>query len=69
MHFVKQLQKAHHHRRYTIESSERGWEVRQEQDREVVREACYQDWHRVERAHRAFVIEVNSLRDEGWQEV
>lgn len=67
--FVKKLQKAQHLRRYTIETTSSGWEVRTEQDSEVVRHTHYQDWHRVERARRAFAIEVDSLREAGWREV
>jgi hypothetical protein len=47
--FTKSLRKAQHVRRYTIQTTSNGWEVKQEQDSEVVRQSCYQDWHRVER--------------------
>jgi len=67
--FSKSIRKADRVRRYTIQTTPTGWEVRQEQDSEVVREACYQDWHRVERVQRAFDIEMRSLREEGWTEV
>ncbi len=65
----QELEKAQHVRRYSIQTTSRGWEVKQEQDSQVVRQTCYQDWHRVERARRAFVIEMINLRQEGWQDV
>jgi hypothetical protein len=67
--FTKSLKKAHHVRRYTIQTTPTGWEVKQEQDSQVLRQTCYQDWHRVEWARRAFVIEMINLRQEGWQDV
>ena len=67
--FTKSLKKAQHVRRYSIQITPTGWEVKQEQDSEVVRQRCYQDWHRVERARRAFVVEMTNLRQEGWQDV
>jgi hypothetical protein len=67
--FAKSIQKADQIRRYIIKSTDIGWEVRQEQDSKVVRQACYQDWHRVERARRAFAIEVSALREQGWREL
>jgi len=42
--------------------------VREEQDSHVVRETRYQDWHRVEQARRAFVIEMEHLQENGWEE-
>ncbi len=67
--FARSIRKADHVRRFSIRPAESGWEVREEQDSQVVRQACYQDWHRVEHARRAFVLELSQLRDEGWQEV
>jgi hypothetical protein len=67
--FAKSVRNAHHVRRYVIQSTTSGWEVREEQDSQVVRQSCYQDWHRVERARRAFVLKLSELREEGWQEV
>jgi len=68
--FSKSLRHREHVRRYTIESSSAaGWEVRQEQDSRVVRQAHYTDWHRVERARRAFTIEMRELQSKGWAEV
>jgi hypothetical protein len=67
--FTKSMRNAEHTRHYLIQPTGSGWEVRQENDNRVVRQACYQDWHRVERVRRAFVLEVAALRAEGWQEV
>ena len=46
-------------RRVTIRKSGAGWEVREELGPQLVRAACYTDWHRVERA-----LEI--LRREGY---
>ena len=43
-----------HFERFTVSSSERGWEVREEQDQRIVRTSHYSDWHRVERAVLVF---------------
>jgi hypothetical protein len=67
--FVKSLQKADHIRRYSIQPTSTGWEVREEQDSEIVRHSFYQDWHRVERAMQAFSLKLNVLREEGWRDV
>jgi hypothetical protein len=66
--FAKSIRKANHIRRYIIQPSPVGWEVRQEQDSQVVRQVSYQDWHRVERARRAFVVEMSQLQENGWHE-
>ena len=34
-----------------------GWDVREEHDSHVVKQATYQDWHRVERAMHAFELQ------------
>jgi hypothetical protein len=67
--FVKSLQKADHIRRYSIQPTSTGWEVREEQDSEIVRHSFYQDWHRVERAMQAFSLKLHVLREEGWRDV
>jgi len=67
--FAKIIRNAEHTRRYVIQPSTSGWEVREEQDSRVVRQANYQDWHRVEHARRAFVLEMMHLRANGWQDV
>jgi hypothetical protein len=67
--FVKSLKKADHTRRYTIQATESGWEVREEQDAEILRHTYYQDWHRVERARLGFTLQLDVLRNEGWREI
>jgi len=42
--------------RVTVTRSERGWDVLEVRDNEVVRRVTYTDWHRVERA-----VEVRQL--------
>jgi hypothetical protein len=43
-----------------------GWDVFEEQDRRVVREVHYDDWHRVERQLNVFAMRVEILKNEGW---
>ncbi|MGH9201393.1 MAG: hypothetical protein ACRD2A_09165 [Vicinamibacterales bacterium] len=67
--FARSVRKADQVRRYVIQSTASGWEVREERGTEIVRQSCYQDWHRVERARRAFAIKLSELRENGWQDV
>ena len=67
--FSKKLQLQQQTRRYSILAVDGGWEVREERDSEVVRQAQYQDWHRVERARRSITLELSDLFDQGWSEV
>ena len=67
--FVKSLKKADHIRRYSIHSTESGWEIREEEDAQLVRHTYYQDWQRVERAKLAMSVTWNSLREQGWSEL
>jgi hypothetical protein len=68
--FSRQLQHAGRTRRFLIVNREGGgWEVREEDDRQVVRQVLYNDWHRVERARTVFAQRVMSLQEEGWTEV
>ena len=54
-------------RRFTITATETsGWEVREEQNSELVSRHLYTDWHRVERAQMGFAQAVHSLVGEGW---
>ena len=66
--FAKTLQKDSHTRRYDILPDAIGWRVLERVDSTVLRDNVVTDWHRVERARRAFAIEMSSLRDEGWIE-
>lgn len=68
MQFVKSLRYQDSTRRFSIATTEAGWEVREERNSEVVKRVNYQDWHRVERARRSIAIELNALRDKGWSE-
>lgn len=67
--FIKQLRNREHVRRYSILTTRAGWEVLEEQDSRIVRQSCYTDWHRVERARRVFALEVSNLRDQGWETI
>lgn len=68
MQFVKSLRNQQQTRRYSIATTNVGWEVREERDSKVVRREHYRDWHRVERARRSISIELKALRDNGWRE-
>jgi hypothetical protein len=66
--FTKELRQAGHVRRFTIsEAPEEGWEVREEQDSQLVRRTHYRDWHRVERARMRIDEQVSELEDRGWR--
>jgi hypothetical protein len=66
--FSKTLTQAGHVRRFVVSTRPAsGWEVRIEQDREVVRQAAYRDWHRLERAMGAIEREVRELVSQGWE--
>jgi hypothetical protein len=64
--YVRQLRQAGHTRRYEIHEREGTWEARALLDTQVVKQARYDDWHRVERARLRFDLEVVSLEDHGW---
>ena len=67
--FTKVLSHAGHTRRFTISEGPRvGWEMRVEEDNRVVRQVCYHDWHRVERALSAIAQQVERLERVGWRE-
>jgi hypothetical protein len=66
--FSKTLRKAQHVRHYTIRSSDTGWEVRAEQDSTSLQSVHYDDWHRVERAQRRMMEELETLTNAGWVE-
>ena len=66
--FARTLVKAPHVRRFTItQQPQNGWEVRDESDA-AIRSLYYEDWHRVERARRAFALEAQALHALGWVE-
>lgn len=66
--FVKELSQAGHTRRFSISRREgdAGWIVRDEQDDRVLKNVCYSDWHRVERAADMFKILIDDLEHRGW---
>ena len=67
--FAKVLMHAGHTRGFSVSDlGQEGWEVRIEQDSDVIRRRCYTDWHRVERALRVIAVEVERLRETGWRE-
>ena len=54
-------------RRFSITATETsGWEVREEQNSQLVSRHVYTDWHRVERAQMGFAQAVDSLVGDGW---
>lgn len=65
--YARTLTKETHVHRFLItQQPGAGWEVREETDDTVVRRAYYEDWHRVERAQRAFALTEQELRGRGW---
>jgi len=65
--FVKELTQAGHTRRFSItERGATGWEVRDVQDDRVLKQICYTDWHRVERAQQVFNLLIDDLESRGW---
>ena len=66
--FSKSLRYQEQTRRYSIEQTDAGWEVREERDSALVKQVRYQDWHRVERAIRTIAVELNDLQRQGWSE-
>jgi hypothetical protein len=65
--FSKSLRNAQHTRRFAIAPTPAGWEIREEQDSQVIRRVECHDWHRVERARRAFADTMVQLQQAGWQ--
>ena len=62
------LQLAEHVKQYSIHPRpSEGWIVSLEEDRKLVRQICYRDWHRVERAAAIFRLEVADHIARGWQ--
>ena len=67
--FSTVLKNAGHTGRFFVGDGEAGgWEAREEQDDQILREARYTDWHRVERACAVFSLEVADLLRQGWVE-
>jgi hypothetical protein len=68
MDICRSLSHESHSVRITVTHSAHGWSVRQDDDREIVRDIVYDDWHRVERALSAFERRARTLRARGWIE-
>ena len=65
--FAKELRQEGHTRKFSIRERGRdGWEVREEQDDRVLKQVCYTDWHRVERALSMFNLQIGELEGRGW---
>ena len=65
--FELSLSRADHVRKYSIVAvAPSGWEVRCQEDQTTCRLDHYEDWHRVERALKAFQMEVRRLSETGW---
>ena len=67
--FTKRLKFQGHERRFTIQPTGGGWEVREEEDHQVVKRTWMHDWHRVENAMMRFALESTQLQRAGWVEV
>jgi hypothetical protein len=63
------FRKADQTHRFLITNHTRdGWEVREEEDSQVIWSVRYTDWHRVERAKMAFATQALNLQSSGWKE-
>ena len=60
---MSELTVAGQRKRFTVTRGETGWDVREESDSTIVREANYTDWHRVERALRMFALQLRDVDD------
>jgi hypothetical protein len=67
--YARIFRKANQTRRFTItDAGGCGWEVRDEQDSQVIWSMRYTDWHRVERARMTFATQALRLEHSGWKE-
>jgi len=65
--FAKELRQAGHTRKFSIvDKGNGGWEVRDVHDDRVLKQVCYTDWHRVERAMNMFTLQIDELESKGW---
>ena len=55
-----------HH--FMVQHSTTGWDVREEEDSTIIRQAHYDDWHRVERSVQLFEQAATMLERDGWIE-
>ena len=67
--YKRTFRKADQTHRFVITNTDgSGWEVREEQDSQVIWRVRYTDWHRVERARMNFAAHAVSLEMSGWKE-
>jgi hypothetical protein len=67
--YKRTFRKADQTHRFVITNTDGfGWEVREEQDSQVISRVRYTDWHRVERARMNFAAHALSLELSGWKE-
>ena len=67
--YKRTFRKADQTHRFVITNTDgSGWEVREEQDSQVISRVRYNDWHRVERARMAFANQALTLQLSGWKE-
>jgi len=64
--YQKRLHHDGHTRRFEVAEASGGWEVRTEEDSQLVKHVRYDDWHRVERAVMSIRLEVLTLQEAGW---
>ena len=64
--YATSLRKQLQVRRFTIRHVRPGWEVKDENDHQVLKQVIYKDWHRVERAIAMFEQEEAELEASGW---
>ena len=65
--FMKSLRHNQHTRRFSIATTDSGWEVREEHDDRLVRRKALSDWHRVETCRRLIDRETDTLLAAGWR--
>ena len=67
--YKRTFRKADQTHRFVITNTDgSGWEVREEQDSQVISRVRHNDWHRVERARMAFANQALNLQLSGWKE-
>ena len=68
--FARHFRSDHHTRAFVVgRAGVRGWEVREVEDNEVVKQTWLHDWHHVESAMMLFSLQAVQLKSAGWVEV
>jgi hypothetical protein len=63
------LVRADHVRSFHVRTARpAGWEAAEHEDRRVVQQQHYTDWHRVEQTLVRFARDIAQLREQGWRE-